>query len=71
MYAPPVQLSRFCKVCNRKTLHVEEQGGCGVLTITLLLLIPTGGLSLLLPLFASFIPSKKRCQFCGTERRRL
>jgi hypothetical protein len=64
-------MSRFCKVCDRKTLHTEEQRGCGHLIFALVLAIPTAGLSLLWLAVIGFVPTVKRCQTCGTGRIRI
>jgi hypothetical protein len=62
------QVSRFCKICDRNTLHEKQQlsGGMGCL-----LTILTGGLFLPFWMFYSalILPFRPyRCQQCGKGR---
>jgi DNA-directed RNA polymerase subunit RPC12/RpoP len=63
-----VQVSRHCKQCGHKTLHVKQSMSTG---IGLLLTILTAGLFLLLwiPYMMLVLPFRPyRCQTCGSGR---
>ncbi len=64
----PSQVSRFCKVCNKQTLHEKQQLSNGM---GCLLTILTAGLFLPFWLFYStlVLPFRPfRCQQCGKGR---
>jgi hypothetical protein len=61
------QKSKFCKTCNRKTLHAKEHfigSGMGCLLVIL-----TGGLFLIVWLLGEFVNmfGRYRCQVCGRK----
>ena len=61
------QKNRYCRQCNRKTLHAKNyfSGGFGCLLTVL-----TGGLFIPIWLIAGIFDHMKawRCQVCGTAR---